>query len=91
MERFFDPKGLLLSIIGDSNSGSIDKIIDEHIYIHGNLINFLHPSKPAQNCSINKIHKRLRDEYLNEHRYLKVHHARELKKQDYQIQRGTAP
>jgi putative transposase len=74
------------SITVDNGPEFSGKVLDEWAYQNKVQLNFIRPGKPVENAYIESFNGKLRDECLNEHRFLSLQEARriiEAWRQDY--------
>ena len=65
-------------IVLDNGPELTSRALDQWAYQRGVQLQFIDPGKPQQNGFIESFNGRLRDEYLNEHWFLSLPHARTI-------------
>lgn len=83
-------RGKPTSLITDNGPEFAGLALERWAHEHAVNHRFIAPGKPAQNCYIESFNRKLRDECLNEHEFLNLHHARELidaYRDDYNLNR----
>lgn len=86
LERVALTRGLPEVITVDNGPEFISKAVDAWAYANGVKLNFIQPGKPTQNCYIESFNGKFRDECLDEHVFVSLHHAQktiETWRQDY--------
>ena len=58
-------RGAPHSITVDHGSAFASRVMDAWAYLHGIQVDCIRPGKPVENCFIERVHGRLRDECLN--------------------------
>ncbi len=76
LQRLADRRGLPKSITVDNGPEFVSKALDEWGYRQGLRLDFIDPGKPQQNAYIESFNGKFRDEYLNEHQFLSMRHAK---------------
>ncbi|MCM2274395.1 MAG: IS3 family transposase, partial [Candidatus Didemnitutus sp.] len=71
-------RGKPASLITDNGPEFAGLALERWAHEHAVNHRFITPGKPAQNGYIESFNGKLRDECLNEHEFLNLHHAREL-------------
>jgi putative transposase len=90
LERVALTRGLPEVITVDNGPEFISKALDAWAYANGVKLNFIQPGKPTQNCYIESFNGKFRDECLDEHVFVSLHHAQktiETWRQDYNANR----
>lgn len=90
LERVALTRGLPEVITVDNGPEFISKALDAWAYANGVKLNFIQPGKPTQNCYIESFNGKFRDECLDEHVFVSLHHAQktiEIWRQDYNANR----
>ncbi len=62
----------------DNGPELTSKALDQWAYAHGVHLDFIEPGKPVQNCFIESLNGRFRDECLNEHWFQSLPHVRRI-------------
>ncbi len=78
LERLAEMRGLPRSITVDNGPEFISKALDAWAYEQGLTLRFIEPGKPQQNAYIESFNGKFRDECLNEHWFLSMHHAQAI-------------
>lgn len=78
LERLAESRGLPQSITVDNGPEFVSKALDEWAYRNQLKLRFIDPGKPQQNAYIESFNGKFRDECLNEHWFLSMHHARQV-------------
>jgi putative transposase len=52
------------------------RVLDAWAYEHGIRLHFIRPGKPIENCFVESVNGKFRDECLNENRFTDIPHAR---------------
>lgn len=78
LERLAESRGLPKSVTVDNGPEFISKALDEWAYRRQLQLRFIQPGKPQQNAYIESFNGKFRDECLNEHWFLSMHHARKI-------------
>lgn len=76
LERLADLRGLPHSITVDHGPEFESQALDAWAYRRGVRLGFIRPGKPVENAYVESFNGRFRDECLNEHWFLSMHHAR---------------
>jgi putative transposase len=77
-------------IITDSGPEFISRALDEWVYQRGIKLFFIFPGKPVENCYIENLNGKLRDECLDMNWFMDFNHARKILEAwriDYNTQR----
>jgi putative transposase len=83
-------RGYPSAVRTDQGPEFTSKALDQWAYEHRVALKLIQPGKPTQNAYIESFNGKFRDECLNEHWFLDLHHAREVIahwRQDYNEQR----
>ncbi len=78
LERLAESRGLPQSVTVDNGPEFVSKALDEWAYRNQLKLRFIEPGKPQQNAYIESFNGKFRDECLNEHWFLSMHHARQV-------------
>lgn len=78
LERLAESRGLPQSVTVDNGPEFVSKALDEWAYRNQLKLRFIEPGKPRQNAYIESFNGKFRDECLNEHWFLSMHHARQV-------------
>jgi putative transposase len=78
LERLAALRGLPEVITVDNGPEFTSKALDEWAYKNKIRLNFIRPGKPVENAYIESFNGRLRDECLNENRFLTLKQARQV-------------
>jgi putative transposase len=76
LEHLADLRGLPHSITVDHGPEFESQALDAWAYRRGVRLGFIRPGKPVENAYVESFNGRFRDECLNEHWFLSMHHAR---------------
>ncbi len=90
LERLAVTRGLPHSIVLDNGPECQSRALDAWAHRRGVQLQFIRPGKPVENAFIESFNGRLRDECLNQHRFLSLADARrtiEGWRQDYNTAR----
>lgn len=77
-ERIKEVRGLPQVITVDNGPEFTGKVLDEWAYSNGIKLDFIRPGKPTENGYIESFNGKLRDECLNENRFLSLREAKEV-------------
>ena len=78
LSRLIDFRGKPEIITCDNGPEFIGKAVDEWAYKNNINIDYINPGKPNENCFVESFNDKFRDECLNEHWFLNIHHARKI-------------
>jgi len=79
LERLKEMRGLPASITVDNGPEFAGKELDAWAYEAGATLSFIRPGESVENAYIESfINSRFRDEFLNEHWFVSMRHARQL-------------
>jgi putative transposase len=88
--RLVERRGRVAAIRSDNGSEFAGNIMDEWAHERGIKLDFIRPGKPNDNAFVESFNGRLRDECLNEHRFLTLNEAQfviEVWRKDYNEKR----
>lgn len=77
LERIRDANSLPKAITVDNGPEFTSKALDERAYRNNIKLNFIRPGKPTENGYIESFNGKLRDECLNENRFMNIREAKE--------------
>ncbi|MDB5822709.1 MAG: integrase core domain protein [Herminiimonas sp.] len=69
---------MIRKCLRNSTAALISNVLDERAYRSQLLLRFIEPGKPQQNAHIESFNGNFRDECLNEHWFLSMHHATQV-------------
>jgi putative transposase len=75
LERVRESAGLPDSITVDHGTEFMSRAVEAWAFYRGVKLDFTRPGKPTDNSHIESFNGRLRDECLNVHQFLSLHHA----------------
>jgi putative transposase len=75
LERVREHAGLPDSITVDHGTEFMSRAVEAWAFYRGIKLDFTRPGKPTDNSHIESFNGRLRDECLNVHQFLSLHHA----------------
>jgi putative transposase len=78
LERLRERRGLPTAITVDNAPEFAGKVLDAWAYEVGVMLSFIRPGEPVENTYIERFNARFRDECLNEHGFVSMHHAKRL-------------
>ena len=78
LERLSDLRGLPRSITVDHGPEFEGQALDAWAYKRAVRLAFIRPGKPVENAYVESFNGRFRDECLNEHWFVSMHHARSV-------------
>jgi putative transposase len=78
LDRAVAERGAPGEILLDNGPGLTSRAVDRWAYERAVRLRFIDPGKPVQNARVESFNGRLRDECLNEHRFLSLADARRL-------------
>lgn len=90
LQRAIERRGKVAALRSDNGSEFAGNIMDEWAHERGIKLDFIRPGKPNENAFIESFNGRLRDECLNEHRFMTLIEAQviiEAWRKDYNEKR----